>query len=347
MDSNPYRYYKVEHVHLACFLFIECVGSTANLASLALQRLKQGFRPAPITAYSRMFRDFLAFLQAAALDISQVNTIILLAFMEFLVANHLSQSNISNHLAAIRAMFIVHGLSTLPFQDERISLFIKSLKINAHLQPRVSKLISIEVLNQIIDACNHLRDPILFKALYLFMFYSFLRISNVLPHSAKSFDPTRHLTRGDLIFSKNGCTIIVKWSKTLQDRKETKTIVIPQLGNSPLCPITALKAMYALYPGSKNDPLFIVSKSSPVVPLSDSTARKHLQKVSSSLHINPSLTFHTFRRSGTTWAFQNGVHIQDIMAHGTWSSDTVWRYIKSIPSSSTPVSRAFSTSLFL
>ena len=312
--------------------------STFSLAEAASARLKSGFRPATLAAYNRMLRDFLAFLQIARISLHQVNTVLLLAYMEFLVRNGFSSANIANNVAGIRALLIMYGADTSYFKDDRIGLFLKSLRINAPLKPIIATVITVPMLEQILTTCLHLNNPKIYRALYLFMFYSFLRLSNVLPHSAKSFDISRHLTRGDLIFSKNGCTIIVKWSKTLQDRKETKTIVIPCLGKSPLCPVNALKNMYALYPAAKNDPLFVVSMSTPVVPLSDSTARKHLQKVSSSLHINPSLTFHTFRRSGTTWAFQNGVHIQDIMAHGTWSSDTVWRYIKSIPSSSTPVS---------
>ena len=70
------------------------MGPMASLASDALGRLKNGFRPATLTAYSRMFRDFLAFLLSAGLHFSQVTTIILLAFMEFLHKNGLS--NISN-----------------------------------------------------------------------------------------------------------------------------------------------------------------------------------------------------------------------------------------------------------
>ena len=80
------------------------MGPMASLASDALGRLKNGFRPATLTAYSRMFRDFLAFLLSAGLHFSQVTTIILLAFMEFLHKNGLSQTNISNYMAGIRAI---------------------------------------------------------------------------------------------------------------------------------------------------------------------------------------------------------------------------------------------------
>ena len=83
-----------------------------------------------------------------------------------------------------------------------------------------------------------------------------MRLYNVLPHSAAQFDVTRHLTRGDVIFGKQVGTVIVKWSKTMQDRKETTTISLPVLGASDLCPVAALKAMFHAMPASKNSPLF-------------------------------------------------------------------------------------------
>ena len=195
--------------------------------------------------------------------------------------------------------------------------------------------------------CNALQHPVFYKALYLFYFFPFLRLSNILPHSAVAFDITRHLTRGDVIFGKKFATIVLKWSKTMQDRKETSTISIPMLGESPLCPIAVLQQMFAHIPASKNSPLFVLEKNGTNVPLADSAARKHLKLVSSLLQVSPHFTFHSFRKSATTWAFQNGVSLQEIMKHGTWSSQAVWSYIKSVRAASSQVSRAFQHHLFL
>ena len=144
-------------------------------------------------------------------------------------------------------MFIVHGFNTQPFKDERLSLYIKSHKINAVFKPKTMKLISIEILQQIVTVCNILQHPVVYKALYIFCFFSFMRLSNILPHSSAPFDLTRHFTHG-VIFGHQFATVIVKWSKTMQDRKETSTISIPALGGSMLCPIAALQQMFALIP---------------------------------------------------------------------------------------------------
>ena len=76
-----------------------------------------------------MYRDFVAFCLAAQVDISQVTPLLLLAFLELMAKSGLSEANIANHLSAIRALQIMHGLNTSAFQDQRLQLFIKSLRI--------------------------------------------------------------------------------------------------------------------------------------------------------------------------------------------------------------------------
>ena len=106
-------------------------------------------------------------------------------------------------------------------------------------------------------------------------------------------------------------------------------------------PVQAVQKMLALYLGHDNAPMFQIPGDSILIPLTDSKARKHLKKLSLLLQITPTLTFHMFRKGGTTWAFNHGVSIENIMQHGTWSSQAVWRYIKSVPTASSPVSRSF------
>ena len=81
--------------------------------------------------------------------------------------------------------------------------------------------------------------------------------------------------------------------------------------------------MLKAIPGDSNDPL--------LVPLTDSVARKHLKLVSQLLYLPSPLTFHLFRKSSATWAFQHGVSLQHIMLHGTWTSDCIWRYVSTLP----------------
>ena len=67
-----------------------------------------------------MWQDFLAFQVAAGLSLHQVTPLVLLAYIQYLINASLSESNISNNLAALRAFHIMHGLSMDAFQDRRI-----------------------------------------------------------------------------------------------------------------------------------------------------------------------------------------------------------------------------------
>ena len=178
-------------------------------------------------------------------------------------------------------------------------------------------------------------------------FFSFLRLSNILPHSIRTFDHSRQLARGDFIPSEAGAVLLLKWSKTIQDRKTTHTIPFPHLGSSLLCPISTLRNMTQEISANPNDPLFILPTSSRHVPLTDSVAQKHLKKISIALDISSPLTFHAFRRAGASWAFKQGVPLEHIMKHGTWKSDAIWSYLSSSPSLSSPVSLAFQFALRL
>ena len=81
---------------------------------------------------------------------------------------------------------------------------------------------------------------------------------------------------------------------------------------------------------SSQTSLFQIPGSSDLNPVTDSRVRKTLKCININLGLSPAyFTFHDFRRSGTTFAYNSHVPIQDIKRHGTWSSDCVWRYIQS------------------
>ena len=165
----------------------------AQLAIRAQVRLYHAFRPATQKAYLRMLSKFLGFLVAAGFQLGQVNHIVLLAFMEYLVLNQVSPAGISKYLAGIRAQCIVFDLDTSYFQHHQIQYFLRSLKINRPLQPRIHTNIDIHLLTNLIHMTDTLEHPNLFKALYILAYFSFLRLSNILPHTVTCFDNTCHL----------------------------------------------------------------------------------------------------------------------------------------------------------
>ena len=115
-------------------------------------------------------------------SLHQVTPLVLLAYMQYLINASLSESNISNNLATIRAFHIIHGLPTHPFQDRQIPLLLKSIKINRPFVPKMAQALRIERLHQVIATSASLEYNVTFTA--------FLGLSNLLPHT------TRHMARG-------------------------------------------------------------------------------------------------------------------------------------------------------
>ena len=282
------------------------------------------------------------------LDIAfqQITSEVLMAFMEFLMGNGASYSAVVNHISAVKAMLGLHGLSLVMFDSPKIKLFIKSVQMNRPITVSFPSIIDIPMLHKIIAICDTMYMGQVFKALYLLAFFSFLRLSNIVPHAISQFDPSRHLARGDIFLGKSSGKVLIKWSKTIQNRDRIKTIDLPFLAHSHLCPIIALKVLLSLIPPGNNSPLFQIKHQGKWSPLTDSKVRYHLKLVLKKLGVDPSsLTFHSFRRSGASYVFNNHVRLQDIKSHGTWTSDSVWRYLLQDPSYTSSVALAFQSNL--
>ena len=300
----------------------------AVLASRAHRRLHHSLASSTSKAYSKMFRTFLSFCVFVSINIFSISVLDLMSFLEFLAYNDFTSSAIANHMSAVRTKFAMLGLNTSPFHDPRIKYFTKSITLTSSLKVSLKPVIDIPLLSRIISQCDNTYMGQVFKAAYLLSFFS--------------FDPVKHLSRADVFFAHPGAHILITWSKTLQAKNQARVLKIPHLGSSPLCPVQALKNFLLITSAGRNKPLFQVKLRSNWVPLSDTRLRKHFKNIITALNLGQSsLTFHSFRRSGATMAFNSKVPIQDIQSHGTWTSDCVWSYITQNHDASDKVALAF------
>ena len=164
----------------------------------------------------------------------------LLCFFEFLHANDLSPKVIKNYLSSLRSMAKFYKLPAEDLYNHTVTLYLRSLTINSRFKPIPRGTFDIPTLCKISQACELLSDPPLFRAAFLLAFFGFLRMSNIAPHSTRQYDYVRHLNRQDVIFAPPGGHVLLKWTKTLQDRVGHHVVQIPQLDH-PLCPVLALK----------------------------------------------------------------------------------------------------------
>ena len=260
-------------------LILDVPPRVVNLASRAAARVSTGFRQSTIKAYDSMFRVFLSFCIFAGADVFSLSPNFFLTFLEFLTFNGLSPSAILNYVSAIKTKFTIFSLDTSPLSDPRIKYFHKSLLLNRPFKVAIKSIIDPPILISIVNQCDLMFMGTVFKAAYLLSFFSFLRISNLVPHTINSYDPLQQLSRADIIFALPGALVFIKWSKTLQYKNKVKILKIPYLGTSPLCPIRAIKNLLKFTPGSSNSPLFQVQYHGSWVPLTDTRLRKNLNLI--------------------------------------------------------------------
>ena len=131
-----------------------------------------------------------------------------------------------------------------------------------------------------------------FKAIFLVGFFWFMRMSNLAPHLLSTSDLTRYLTGADVFYTSKYAKLLIKWSKTYQDRNKVQIITLPKLKSS-ICPVKALKRLRQLCPMSDSTSLFQYQTSNGWVPMTDTTVRKIFQRFNMSLGLRPHyFTFH-------------------------------------------------------
>ena len=182
--------------------------------------MQNAFTPATKKAYSAAFRLFIAFAVFMNTQLHQVTVDFLLMYLQFLVVNDTSPAQPGNHLSAIKANYAVFNLSVTPFESQKVRYFIRALKLNAPLRVTLKEVIDIPTIREIVKQCDTMYMGQIFKSIYLLSFFSFLRISNLVPHAKSLFSPFKQLTSEDIFLQPTSAVILVKWSKTLQFNNE-------------------------------------------------------------------------------------------------------------------------------
>ena len=316
-------------------------GRMSTLTARATSRLNQAFADSTASSYQAEFRIFVGFCCVATISLKALTPLSTLTFLEFLAFNNITYSGLLNHLSAVKHILSSCGVDTSAFNDPRIKLCNKAIMRHRPLNPSIKPIIDVTTLQLIIQSTDNMYMGHIFKAAILLSFFSFVRISNLVPHSISSYDPLKQLSRGDIIFAHPGVHIIIKWSKTLQNKDKIEVLKVPSLGISPLCPVAALKKVLCTTSGLSNSPLLQVKCYTKWVPVSYTRLRKAFTNILKNLNLGATgITFHSLRHSGATLVFNLNVPMQDIQS-GTWTSETVWTYITQDHNVSTSVATSF------
>ena len=106
-------------------------------------------------------------------------------------------------------------------------------------------------------------------------------------------------------------------AKNMQNSGDMHVFQLPLLSSSILCPVTALKDIVNYLRQGKDHPLVLIPNGSGYKSLTARRDRSFLKLAVAAIGMNPKhITFHSFRRSGATRAFDNDVKLDHGMAIG-------------------------------
>ena len=192
----------------------------------------------------------------------------------------------------------------------------QKLPITPHILQRIRLLLDL-----------HKPCDILFWATCLLAYFGLLRKSNLLPISAKQFNPSKHPCRGDITKASGGLALHIKASKTIQFGERIHLLPLPYMQGHPLCPVTAITALLCHQPRQ-------LAASSPLLTLPAGqllTQPAFLSQLRALLQACglPASDYsgHSFRRGAASAMFQAGLPGEVIQIMGDWKSDAYKLYL--------------------
>jgi hypothetical protein len=132
-----------------------------------------------------------------------VHVFTLLSFLEFLIYSQLLVPTVRNYVTSIKSCFKLNNVSIHSFDSPQLTLALPSLSKNWVPNVSLKPVFTPSQFIQLIAQVSHLPLHLLCKNAFLLGFLGMLRISNVAPASRASFDPLRHMRRGDITVVKN------------------------------------------------------------------------------------------------------------------------------------------------
>ena len=206
----------------------------------------------------------------------------------FLTSKTLSYLYILNHLNVIKLLHRFNGFLVDALDSFDINLTKRGLKCHLGTTSRQKHPITPQIvikMDSFFDTSHSSHAAI--WALFSTMFFSFLCKSNFTVTSAKSFDPTHHLTCRDIKFTSSSAVLRIRWTKMLQHREGILLILLPSIPGSALCPKSAIVHFLALVPAPPSGPLFCLPEASTYSPITFTMFISCLKSLISSIGLDP------------------------------------------------------------
>ena len=241
----------------------------------------------------------------------------------------------NNYLAALKKVNILMGAEIDFMTDIESSMLKQSLRKILGENGNRKGEITIDILSRL---CKVLDDSIplhaCMKALFLVALFSFLRKSNLLPHSQLEAAGGRgmFLWHQNVTFKTDNVLLHIYRTKTLLFKSKVLSVPIPAIPGSNLCPRTASAKHLEFSPALPGVSLFNVKSHSGYQTLLAAQATNFLKECISFIGLDESrYSLHSFRRGGASFAFCSGASPQFVKAQGDCVSDAYLVYLVITP----------------
>ena len=301
-----------------------------ELRQQAAHTATQAFRPSTRRNHSTMIRAFISFCLHFDLRYLDPEPDTIPIYIQFLTRTMTSPHSIQNYIAAIS---MLHHMANRPPPPKTfiITSMLRAIHLTIRHVPNQKLPLTSDMLNRICTLCDTLAATgRMLKAVFLLLFFTFARQSNVAPRSSTSFDPSRHLSPADIFFSPPGMVVLIKWSKTMQTGQHV-LLPVPTIRHIH-CPVRALRAMLTDHTPTRdyrNSPLFRHPQHQNLAVTTSYLAQALGTILTALQYPAHQYSLHSMRRGGASAAYHAGVNHARVKSHGTWSSDAFWQYVTS------------------
>lgn len=239
--------------------------------------------------------------------------------------------SIRNYLSGVKLLHVILGYPFPDLSAHELKVTLRGIERLAQHCPLRAPPITPQLLGLLVSFGGD-RDPIdvTLSCAFVFAFFLFARVSNLVPDARSPDDSYLCLRRGDVEPSHYGLCVKFSWSKTNQFGTRVLELPLISIPDSPLCPVRLFYLMCKLVPAPGYSPLFVYLSHSGVLKpvlkrqfISVLRARLRAAKVTQ-YHL---FRGHSFRRGGTSWAFSAGLPGELIQVFGDWRSDAYKSYL--------------------
>lgn len=242
-------------------------------------------------------------------------------YTRFLGNSFASPSTIKNYLSGAKTWVEHHLGDVSAFTASQPADVLKWVGTSLnHVTARAYALSSsdIQVICSFLDSRPSVPPAI--KSCILIAYASFLRASNLTSPTMSVWGGPHTLRACDVLDTQDGLCLLIRSTKTLSKAKPT-FLHICEGGISSLCPVRAWRQYKNLVNPILSGPAFVYGGSVPLTPR-PIVAIMRLALTSAGHPNADRVTMHSLRRGGVQCAAAEGATREQLMAQGTWRSQS-------------------------